>query len=377
MKTLVLLCALGVVACDATAQKSALDRPLDEIAKVVVVAKGLDHPWGLAFLPDGRALVTEKSGRLRYLGKDGKLSEPLSGVPKVDDGGQGGLLGVALDPGFAGNRLVYLSFSEPGDGGTAGTAVARGRLGERGLEDVRVIYRQVPKVKSGNHYGSRLVFDRDGALFVTQGDRYNQRPLVQDLTTDIGKIVRITTDGGVPAGNPFANKPGARPEIWSYGHRNAQGAALHPATGRLWTVEHGAQGGDELNHPEAGKNYGWPVITYGVDYSGEKIGEGTTKAGMEQPVHYWDPSIAPSGLLIYTGDAFPDWKGDYFTGSLKFGRLVRLELDGDKVVKEERYLGERGERIRDVVQGPEGFIYLLTDADPGSVLRLEPVRGAK
>jgi len=377
MKTLVLLCALGVVACDATAQKSALDRPLDEIAKVVVVAKGLDHPWGLAFLPDGRALVTEKSGRLRYLGKDGKLSEPLSGVPKVDDGGQGGLLGVALDPGFAGNRLVYLSFSEPGDGGTAGTAVARGRLGERGLEDVRVIYRQVPKVKSGNHYGSRLVFDRDGALFVTQGDRYNQRPLVQDLTTDIGKIVRITTDGGVPAGNPFANKPGARPEIWSYGHRNAQGAALHPATGRLWTVEHGAQGGDELNHPEAGRNYGWPVITYGVDYSGEKIGEGTTKAGMEQPVHYWDPSIAPSGLLIYTGDAFPDWKGDYFTGSLKFGRLVRLELDGDKVVKEERYLGERGERIRDVVQGPEGFIYLLTDADPGSVLRLEPVRGVK
>ena len=377
MKTLVLLCALGVVACDATAQKSALDRPLDEIAKVVVVAKGLNHPWGLAFLPDGRALVTEKSGQLRYLGKDGKLSEPLSGVPKVDDGGQGGLLGVALDPGFAGNRLVYLSFSEPGDGGTAGTAVARGRLGERGLEDVRVIYRQVPKVKSGNHYGSRLVFDRDGALFVTQGDRYNQRPLVQDLTTDIGKIVRITTDGGVPAGNPFANKPGARPEIWSYGHRNAQGAALHPATGRLWTVEHGAQGGDELNHPEAGKNYGWPVITYGVDYSGEKIGEGTTKAGMEQPVHYWDPSIAPSGLLIYTGDAFPDWKGDYFTGSLKFGRLVRLELDGDKVVKEERYLGERGERIRDVVQGPEGFIYLLTDADPGSVLRLEPVRGVK
>ena len=377
MKTFVLLCALGVVACDATAQKSALDRPLDGIAKVVVVATGLDHPWGLAFLPDGRALVTEKSGRLRYVGKDGKLSEPLAGVPKVDDGGQGGLLDVALDPRFAGNRLVYLSFSEPGEGGTAGTAVARGRLGERGLEDVRVIYRQVPKVKSGNHYGSRLVFDRDGALFVTQGDRYNQRPLVQDLATDIGKIVRITTDGGVPAGNPFADKPGARPEIWSYGHRNAQGAALDPETGRLWTVEHGAQGGDELNHPEAGKNYGWPVITYGVDYSGEKIGEGSAKAGMEQPVHYWDPSIAPSGLLIYSGDAFPDWKGDYFVGSLKFGRLVRLELDDGKVVKEERYLGERGERIRDVAQGPDGFIYLLTDADAGSLLRLEPVRGPK
>jgi glucose/arabinose dehydrogenase len=364
--------ALGVVACDATAQKSTLDRPLDGVAKVVVFAKGLDRPWGLAFLPDGRALVTEKPGRLRYVGTDGKLSEPLTGVPKVDDGGQGGLLGVAIDPQFATNRLVYLAFSEPGDGGTAGTAVAKGRLGDRGLEDVQVIYRQVPKVRSGNHYGARLVFDRDGMLFITQGDRFNQRPLVQDLSTDVGKIVRITTDGGVPPDNPFVNQSGARPEIWSYGHRNAQGAALHPETGKLWTVEHGAQGGDELNRPEAGKNYGWPVITYGIDYSGAKIGEGTAKEGMEQPVHYWDPSIAPSGLLIYTGDAFPDWKGDYFTGSLKFGRLVRLELEGDKVVKEERYLGERGARIRDVVQGPEGFIYLLTDADPGSVLRLEP-----
>jgi glucose/arabinose dehydrogenase len=374
MRAFVMWLALGVVACDATAQKSTLDRPLGGVAKVVVFARGLDRPWGLAFLPDGRALVTEKAGRLRYVGRDGKLSEPLTGVPKVDDDGQGGLLGVAIDPQFATNRLVYLAFSEPGDGGTAGTAVAKSRLGERGLEDVQVIYRQAPKVKSGNHYGSRLVFDRDGTLFITQGDRFNQRPLVQDLSTDVGKIVRITTDGGVPPDNPFVNQAGVRPEIWSYGHRNAQGAALHPETGRLWTVEHGAQGGDELNRPEAGKNYGWPVITYGVDYSGATIGEGTKKEGMEQPVHYWDPSIAPSGLVIYTGDAFPDWKGDYFTGSLKFGRLVRLELDGDKVVKEERYLSERGERIRDVVQGPEGFLYLLTDADPGSVLRLEPVR---
>jgi glucose/arabinose dehydrogenase len=374
MRAVVLLPALGVLACDATAQKSALDRPLDGVAKVVVYAKGLDHPWGLAFLPDGRAIVTEKSGSVRLVGKDGALSDPLTGVPKVADDGQGGLLGVALDPRFSSNRLVYLAYSEPGQDGKAGTAVAKGRLGERGLEDVVVIYRQEPKVRSGNHYGSRLVFDRDGTLFITQGDRFNQRPLVQDLSTDVGKIVRITTEGGVPPDNPFVNKPGVRPEIWSYGHRNAQGAALHPETGKLWTAEHGAMGGDELNHPEAGKNYGWPVITYGVDYSGEKIGEGTAKAGMEQPVHYWDPSIAPSGLLIYSGDAFPDWKGDYFIGSLKFNRLVRLELDGDKVVKEERYLGERGERIRDVVQGPEGFIYLLTDADPGSVLRLEPAK---
>jgi glucose/arabinose dehydrogenase len=361
MRSFVLLLAVGVLACDATAQKSPLDRPLDGTARVTEFAKGLENPWGLAFLPDGRALVTEKTGRLRYVAPDGRLSEPLTGVPTVDDNNQGGLLDVALDPQFAANRRVYLSFSEPGTDGKAGTAVARGRLGEDGLADVVVIYRQEPKVKSGGHYGSRLVFGRDGTLFITQGDRQNQRPLVQDLSTD----------GGVPPDNPFVGKPGVRPEIWSYGHRNAQGAMLHPATGQLWTVEHGAMGGDELNHPEAGRNYGWPVITYGVDYSGAKIGEGTAKAGMEQPVHYWDPSIAPSGLLIYSGDAFPAWKGSYFVGSLKFGRLVRLELAGDKVTKEERYLADRGFRVRDVEQGPEGFIYVVTDQ--GVILRLEPV----
>jgi len=370
MRLFVLLLAVGVLACDATAQKSSFDRSLDGTARVTEFAKGLEGPWGLAFLPDGRALVTEKPGRLRFIAPDGRPSEPLAGVPKVDDASQGGLLDVALDPKFAANRLVYLSFSEPGTDGKAGTAVAKGRLGERGLEDVVVIYRQEPKVKSGGHYGSRLVFGRDGTLFITQGDRQNQRPLVQDLSTDIGKIVRIATDGSVPPDNPFVGKPGVRPEIWSYGHRNAQGAMLHPETGQLWTVEHGAMGGDELNHPEAGKNYGWPVITYGVDYSGTKIGEGTAKAGMEQPVHYWDPSIAPSGLLIYTGDAFPAWKGSYFVGSLKFGRLVRLELAGDKVTKEERYLADRGLRVRDVEQGPEGFIYVVTDQ--GVILRLEP-----
>ena len=300
------------------------------------------------------------------------MSQPLAGVPSVDPASQGGLLGVSVDPEFGKNRFVYIAYSEPGEGGTAGTAVARGMLGDAGLDDVKVIYRQVPKVRSGNHFGSRIVFGRDGTMWITQGDRFNQRPLVQDLTTDVGKIVRITRDGGVPPDNPFFGRSDARPEIWSYGHRNAQGAAMHPETGRLWTVEHGAMGGDELNHPEAGKNYGWPVITYGLDYSGEKIGEGTAKAGMEQPVHYWDPSIAPSGLMIYTGNAFPAWKGNFFTGSLKFGRLVRLELKDGKVVKEQRYLGERDERIRDVVQGPDGFIYLLTDADAGKVLRLEP-----
>ena len=373
-RTMAPLLVLGGTACDATAQKSPLDRPIDGIARVVEFATGLDHPWGLAFLPDGRALVTERPGQLRVVGKDGKLSPPLDGVPKVFSEGQGGLLDVAIDPEFAANRFVYLSFAEPGEDGTAGTAVARGTLGERGLADVRVIYRQVPKVRSGNHFGSRIVFGGDGTLWITQGDRFNQRPLVQDLATDIGKIVRITRDGGAPPDNPFTARSGARPEIWSYGHRNVQGATRHPETGGLWTVEHGAMGGDELNHPEAGRNYGWPVITYGLDYSGEKIGEGTAKAGMEQPVHYWDPSIAPSGLLVYSGKAFPAWKGSFFVGSLKFGRLVRLELSGDKVVKEERYLGDRGQRIRDVVQGPDGFIYLLTDEDPGSVLRLEPVR---
>jgi glucose/arabinose dehydrogenase len=250
--------------------------------------------------------------------------------------------------------------------------VARGRLGQGRLEDVRVIYQQQPKVRGAAHFGSRLVFARDGTLFVTQGDRFVYRDGAQDLSVGIGKIVRINPDGSVPRDNPFVGRAGARPEIWSYGHRNVQSAALHPRTGQLWTVEHGARGGDELNRPEAGKNYGWPVITYGVDYSGAKIGEGTAKPGMEQPVYYWDPVIAPSGMTFYTGDALPDWKGSLFIGSLDPGLLVRLTLKDGRVAREERYLADLGERIRDVRQGPDGLVYLLTDSGDGRVLRVLP-----
>jgi glucose/arabinose dehydrogenase len=341
--------------------------------RLVTVASGLEHPWGLAFLPDGRMLVTERPGRLRIIAADGTASEPLDGGPKVHTRGQGGLLDVALDPQFARTRTIYLSYAEPGPRGAgAGTAIARARLGDGRLEEVTVIFRQEPKVAGDNHFGSRLVFAPDGTLFATLGDRYAYRDRAQDLSVHLGKIVRINADGTVPADNPFQGRPDARPEIWSYGHRHVQGAAIHPATGVLWTHEHGAQGGDEINIPQPGKNYGWPVITYGVDYSGAKIGEGTAKPGMEQPITYWDPSIAPSGMAFYIGDAFPAWKGNLFVGSLKFGLLVRLELDGAKVVKEERLLADLGERIRDVRQGPDGLLYLLTDSPDGRVLRLEP-----
>ena len=338
-------------------------------ARVIDVARGLERPWGLAFLPDGRLLVTERPGRLRLVA-DGVLSAPLAGVPAVFARGQGGLLDVALGPTFERDRLVYLSFAEPGPGG-ASTAVARGRLGPLGLEGTQVIWRQQPKVAGPNHWGSRLVFRPDGTLFVTLGERFTYRERAQDLSTTLGKIVRIDPDGSIPPDNPFVGRPGVRPEIWSYGHRNVQAAALD-AQGRLWTVEHGAMGGDELNRPEAGKNYGWPVITYGLDYSGARIGIGTAKEGMEQPVYYWDPVIAPSGAVFYTGSAFPEWRGDLFVGSLKPGGLVRLRLDGDRVALEERYLDALGERIRDVRQGPDGLLYLLTDEPRGRIFRLEP-----
>jgi glucose/arabinose dehydrogenase len=314
-------------------------------------------------------LVTERPGRLRLVGRNGALSSPLAGVPAVHAVGQGGLLDVALGPSFAQDRLVYLSFSEPGQGG-AGTAVARGRLGEAGLEDTRVIWRQQPKVGASIHWGSRLVFRPDGTLFVTLGDR-NTRERVQDLSSTIGKIVRINADGSFPRDNPFLGRQGARPEIWSYGHRNIQGAALD-ARGQLWTVEHGARGGDELNHPESGRNYGWPVITYGVEYSGFKIGDGfTAGAGMEQPVYYWDPVIAPSGATFYTGETLPEWRGDLLVGSLTPGGLVRLRLVNGKVAEETRYPIEPDDRVRDVRQGPDGAVYLLTDRPRGRLLRLE------
>ena len=344
-----------------------------ERVRIVTVARGLEHPWGLAFLPDGRMLVTERPGRLRIVARDGSLSAALTGVPAVFAQGQGGLLDVALDRNFAANRTLYLSYAEPDERGNAGTAVARARLGAAGLEDLRVIFRQRPKVRGGLHFGSRVVPARDGNLFVTLGERY-QRDRAQDLGAHLGKVIRIKPDGGVPPDNPFVGRGGALPEIWSYGHRNVQGAALHPATGALWTAEHGAQGGDEINRPEAGRNFGWPVITYGRDYSGASIGEGTAKAGMEQPLHYWDPSIAPSGMAFYEGDMFPGWNGNLLIGSLKFQVLSRLELDGSKVVHEERLLRGLNERIRDVRVGPDGLIYLLTDSSDGRVLRVEPVR---
>jgi glucose/arabinose dehydrogenase len=338
---------------------------------VETVAKGLEHPWSLAFLPDGRMLVTERPGRLRLAGRDGKLSEPLAGVPQVYASGQGGLLDVALSPAFSKDRLVYLSFAEPGEGG-AGTAVARGRLGDGGLENVQVIWRQQPKVSGPNHFGSRIVFRPDGSLFVTLGDRFNYSDSAQDLSTTIGKIVRINPDGSPPSDNPFVGRAGARPEIWSIGHRNVQAAALQPGTGQLWTAEHGARGGDELNHPEAGKNYGWPVISYGVHYSFRTIGEGTAKAGMEQPVYYWDPVIAPSGMLFYTGDLFAGWKNNILIGSLTPGLLVRLVMKDGKIAQEERHMGNLRERIRDVRQASDGSLYLVTDARNGHIVRITP-----
>jgi glucose/arabinose dehydrogenase len=343
--------------------------------RVETVAGGLENPWAIAFLPDGRKLVTERPGRLRILGADGKLSPPVAGLPPVAAVGQGGLLDVALAPDFAGSRRIYFTYAEPRDGGLNGTSVAHARLveekGAARLDDLKVIFRQEPARGGGFHFGSRLAFARDGNLFVTLGER-NAKDPAQDLSGHLGKVVRIRPDGSVPADNPFARKEGVRPEIWSYGHRNPQSAAIHPATGKLWTVEHGARGGDEINVPEAGKNYGWPVISYGRDYSGAKIGEGTQKAGMEQPIFYWDPSIAPSGMAFYTGNAFPGWRGNLFVGSLVLRHLNRLELDGEKVVKEERLLIGLGERIRDVRQAPDGTLWLLTDSRQGRVLRISP-----
>ena len=342
--------------------------------RVVTVAKGLENPWSLAFLPGGRMLVTEREGRIRIVSKSGRLLPPLRGAPKVYASGQGGMLDVILDPGFARNNTIFISFSEPGGDG-AGTAVARATLDVAGnrLINLKVIWRQVPKSSGGRHFGSRLVIARDGKLFITVGER-GQRNRAQDFTINRGNVVRINRDGSIPKDNPFVGRKGYRPEVWSYGHRNPQGAALHPVTGKLWTNEHGARGGDEINIPQAGKNYGWPLISYGRHYWGGRIGVGTKKAGLEQPVYYWDPSIAPSGMAFYTGDKFPAWRGNLFAGALKFQLLVRLTLKGEKVVKEERLLQGLNERIRDVRQGPDGYIYLLTDSGDGRILRVEPVR---
>ncbi len=349
--------------------------------RVDTVASGLENPWSLAFLPDGRMLVTERPGRLRILGKDGKLSPPVEGTPAVAAIGQGGLLDVVLAPDFAQSQKIYLSFAEPrGPSGAPnpnGTSVASARFVEKAgktqLTELKIIFRQEPNIAGGFHFGSRIVIARDGNLFITTGER-NLKTSAQDLNSHLGKVIRIRPDGSVPPDNPFVGRSDARPEIWSYGHRNIEAAALHPITGKLWIVEHGPKGGDEVNVPEKGKNYGWPVIGYGVDYSGAVIHESTQKEGMEQPIYYWVPSIAPSGMVFYAGEAFPAWKGSLFVGALALKHLNRLELDGEKIVKEERLLIDLGLRIRDVRQASDGTLWLLTDARDGKVLHIIPAR---
>jgi glucose/arabinose dehydrogenase len=343
--------------------------------RVVPVATGLEHPWGMAFLPGGDVLITERPGRLRVVRAGVLEPEPIAGVPQVYASGQGGLLDVALDPDFASNRVIYLSYAAEGAGGNS-TRVARARLGEGRLEDLQVIFTAEPLVPSSKHFGSRLAFDAERHLFITVGER-GQGERAQDLADLNGSVIRLNPDGSVPADNPLVGVAGARPEIFSYGHRNAQGLAIHPESGIPWLHEHGAQGGDEVNVVRPGVNYGWPVITYGIDYSGAPIGEGTHKEGMAQPIHYWVPSIAPSGMAFYHGDAFPEWRGDLFVGALRSELLVRLELDGERVVAEERLLEGALGRIRDVRVGPDGLLYLLTDESDGGLYRLEPADEAQ
>lgn len=357
----------------------ALGTPAQARSRVSTIARQLQEPWSLAFLPApagrlGSMLVTEKRGQLLWLEPDGS-SRRVAGVPEVVARGQGGLLDVALDPAFEREPWVYLSYSEAGDGGV-GTAVARGRLTggpAPRLEAVETIFRQRPKVNSSNHFGSRLVFDRSGRLFITLGDRGGSRELVQKMDSSIGKVVRIERDGGIPADNPYVGREGVLPEIWSHGHRNIQGAALHPQTGELWTHEHGPQGGDEVNVTLAGRNYGWPDITYGREYGiGTRIGEGTEREDVEAAVTTWVPSIAPCGMAFVTSGRYPDWRNHLLVGALRGQTLVRLELDGRRVVREERLLTTLFERLRDVRQGPDGYVYLLTDSSDGRLLRLEP-----
>lgn len=355
----------------------------NEISRVTVetYVKGLVNPWGFQFLPDGRILVTEIRGTIRIADKTGKVSQPIAGMPQVAVGGQGGLLDVALAPDHATSGIFYFAFSEPRENRRIGTSLARAKLvadaaGGGRLDDLTVVFRQKPDYATPMHFGSRIAFARDGSLFLTLGERNTGREsggmqeAAQNPANHFGKVVRLNADGSAHATTP--KLPGWAPEVWSLGHRNPQAAAIHPQTGILWTVEHGARGGDEVNIPEAGKNYGWPVISYGRDYSGAKIGIGTQKAGMEQPVYYWDPSIAPSGMAFYTGDLFPAWKGNLFVGALSGAHLTRLVLSGEKVVAEERLLTAERERIRDVRQGPDGALYVATDSGNGRILRISP-----
>lgn len=363
-------------------QTDAPEQKLGVAFDVVTVVEGLQNPWSVAFLPGGKMLVTERPGRLRVVTADGKLSEPVAGLPPVFARGQGGLLDVVLDPGFAKNSVIYWSFSEPRENNENNTAVARGKFVDDAaaprVEDVQVIYHQRPSMNSPLHFGSRLVFGRDGTLFVTQGDRsiIPGRMQAQKLDSGIGKLVRINTDGSIPKDNPFVGKEGVLPEIYSYGHRNLQAAALNPATGELWEIEHGTRGGDEINIVRKGKDYGWPTIAYGIEYQGGPITGGIQQqAGMEQPIYYWDPIIGPSGMTFYTGSLFPQWKGSLFVGGHGSRDLVRLSLNGEKITGEERLLkdlGPKGEAIRDVRTGPDGALYLLTDGAQGKLLKLVP-----
>ena len=375
---------LETAAANAPAQRPAFEgqtRACPAVASpplaVTVLARGLENPWSVEPLPDGGFLVSEKPGRLRLVSASGQLGEPIAGVPAVDSRGQGGLLDLALSPRFASDRLVFWSYSEPREGGN-GTSVARGVLSADGrrLEQVQVILRTRPTYDGRLHYGSRLAFGPDGLLYVTLGERSDlaTRPQAQQLGSHLGKVLRIRPDGTVPPDNPFAGQAGVQPEIWSLGHRNVQ-AASFDAQGRLWVVEHGARGGDEVNRVERGRNYGWPLISYGLEYSGAPIGPGSTaRDGLEQPVYYWDPVIAPSGAQWYSGDAVPAWRGNLFVGGLRATALVRLVFEGGRVVGEERLLSDRGQRIRDVRQGPDGALYVVTDASNGELWKLTPRR---
>ncbi|SIR11453.1 Glucose/arabinose dehydrogenase, beta-propeller fold [Shewanella morhuae] len=344
--------------------------------QIKTIAEGLENIWGMAFLPDGNMLVTERAGRMRIVSTTGQVGEPLTGLPPMYAKGQGGLLDVVLAPDFATSQKIYFSYAEPAEGEASelnSTAVSFAVLNGNKLENLTRVFSQQPKINSGHHFGSRLVWAPDGTLFITLGDRYSEKDKAQTLDNHLGKVVRINADGSVPQNNPFVNMAGALPEIWSIGHRNMQGAAINPTSKVLWTGEHGPQGGDELNIDQAAKNYGWPVITYGENYGGGKIGEGTHKARMEQPVYKWVPSIATAGFMFYTGDKFPQWQNNILLTSLKEKTLVRLVLDGDKIIKEERLLKtELGQRLRTVVQGPDGLIYLVTDEAKSKIYQISP-----
>ena len=368
------LCLISISCVQADTDSKTIVTETGKI-QVKTLAEGLSNLWGLAFLPDGRMLVTERKGAMRIVSPEGKVGEPLAGLPAISAQGQGGLLDVVLAPDFATSKKIYFSYSEPGtQGSLKSTAVAHAILNGNNLDKVTRIFSQQPKVSGNNHYGSRLVWAADGTLFVTLGDRYTEKDRAQTLDNHMGKVIRINADGSIPEDNPFVKTAGALPEIWSYGHRNVQGAAINPLTNKLWTGEHGPQGGDELNLDLAGKNYGWPIITYGENYGGGKIGEGTHKAGMEQPVYKWVPSIATCGFIFYTGDKFPQWKNNILLASLREQSLVRLVVEKDKIVKEERMLAkEIGERLRHVVQGPDGLVYLITDESDGKIFQISPL----